>query len=102
MNVWAALASAVRYAEEPDMYDLLVEQASKDLPTYEDYIKKSNVSDPEYAESLIKDTDPAKLAKFNALVAEFNSSRDRIIKEKDFETVTRICKEAEGVIRGSR
>jgi hypothetical protein len=102
INVWAGLSSAAAYAEEPDMFDIFAEQAKEDLPTYEEYIRRVNKDQPEHAEEMLKNTDPAKLKRFNELVAEFNQNRERIVREKDITMAKRICKEAEAVIRGTK
>ncbi|MBI2355584.1 MAG: hypothetical protein HYV13_00030 [Candidatus Doudnabacteria bacterium] len=102
LNVWAAIAASAKLIEDPDMFAVFIELAQKELPSYEEYTRQANAQNPEYAEELIRNTDPVKKAKFNALVAEFNANKDRLIREKDFETIRRICTEAEEVVRSRK
>lgn len=102
LNVWSAIASIVKVAGKPEMFEFFADLASQDLQTYEEYTRRANGAHPDYAEQLIRDTDPAKLKRFNELVTEFNANRERIIKEKDVAMAQRICTEAETVVRNPK
>jgi hypothetical protein len=99
LNIWSALGSIANNPDDPAIGDLLPLIADKDLPTYEEYTRKMNSDRPEYANEIIRDTDPSKLARFNELVLIYNKEREQIIRELNVQRLAQIFKEAESLIR---
>ncbi len=95
INVWTVIGTL---AANPEDMETLVDITAEDLPTYEDYIRRHYLSSEE-AEILIKESDPAKIEAFNELVAEFNSQRVQIAKDKNFKAIQNLWTRANALIR---